>query len=201
MESFSNYQSSVGQDSQNPFQSVLSRAEVGASAGMLYEYTQLTGYVTYQPYIGVIAAWIPRELWPDKPVPGTADGTYQTEVGRLLATLYGMGDIAEGASMTSPAAGVMYWQFGWLGVLGGGLMIGLLWRILSEILLSQGSYLGMLLFVWMVPSFITPGDSLNVVLLLIIRYVLPVWLFNRIFTPRTQTMVVNQESPVILKAL
>lgn len=68
------------------------------------------------PYIGVAGCLIPRSVWPDKPVPGSVDGTYYGVPARYAAGISGLldrhiGNVGIGAFVAS------YWQGGILGVL------------------------------------------------------------------------------------
>jgi hypothetical protein len=68
------------------------------------------------PYIGVAGCLIPRSIWPDKPVPGSIDGTYYGVPARYAAGISGLldrhiGNVGIGAFVAS------YWQGGVLGAL------------------------------------------------------------------------------------
>jgi hypothetical protein len=71
--------------------------------------------------------WIPRAIWPDKPV---------LSVGRWINDTYTLGAGLE-TSVGSTWIGEFYLNFGWLGVFFGMLGLGILYRVLHEALLAH----------------------------------------------------------------
>src|SRR5208283_4062053 len=67
------------------------------------------------PYLGALLACVPRSLHPDKPVPGSRDGTYSGHPSRFIARRLGM-SAEEGNVGVSPAS-VAIWQLGYANLL------------------------------------------------------------------------------------
>lgn len=68
----------------------------------------------WQPYLGSLASLMPRQIIPDKPVPGSVNGEYQGHPTRLIAERMGY-DPLSGNVQVSPAA-ISMWQFGYWGL-------------------------------------------------------------------------------------
>lgn len=159
--------------------SIATRLDLAQNNGLIYSYANNTGFAYLRPYYGVLCAWIPRILWSGKPYPGSFDGTYATSPEYLLGYIR-TGIWGGYHSATRPAAGVMYWHFGWLGVLLGGAIIGMLWRILIEASTKDNSQLGIIAFLMIISQIIIPGDNLDKVLLFASRSFILLLILNRL---------------------
>ncbi|MEZ4218750.1 MAG: hypothetical protein R3E88_19925 [Myxococcota bacterium] len=70
----------------------------------------------------VFISYIPRIVWPDKPI---------TTIGQWVTDNYGAGPIV--TSQTGPSqVGELFFNFGWPGIILGMLVIGMLFRLMSE---------------------------------------------------------------------
>lgn len=156
-----------------------SRCDLAQNSSLLFYASDKFGFITYRPYIGSIFAWIPRLIWPNKPFPGSYDGTFATSppyfIGYLKRGIFGGYH-----SATAPAAGIMYWQFGWFGVILGGFIIGAFWRFFTVSTLKNLNMLSFILFLIGMSQIIVPGDSFDRVIFFFIRYFVPLLILNRI---------------------
>ena len=76
----------------------------------------------------LLISWIPRALWSDKPVVSLGK-LFREQMG--LESLYG-----EGTSISITLPGQCYMSFGFIGVIAGMFLIGILWRFLHEYLVK-----------------------------------------------------------------
>lgn len=84
---------------------------------------------TYGSELLVVAvAWIPRALWPEKPV---------VSLGRVFREEFVAGLYPPGTSVSVSLVGEFYWDFGVVGVLLGMLAVGALWRVGYEYLVRE----------------------------------------------------------------
>lgn len=95
-----------------------------------------------RPYRGFLVRWIPRFLYPERPFAGSIDHTISGCLPQVLCT-YVLGTDANG--LTAFGGMMMYWQFGWPGVVGGALVCGALCRWWLEFVFGYG-VLGFALF-------------------------------------------------------
>lgn len=154
------------------------RLDLAQNSGLLYAYAQRNGLAFWRPYLGVITSWIPKFIWHEKPFAGSYDGTYETSPEYILGYLK-TGIIGGVNTATRPAAGVMYWHFGSLGLIIGGVLIGAIWRILIEISKPTKSFLGLIAFLMIINQLMIPADNLDKVLLFLSRHFFVLWLLNR----------------------
>lgn len=77
----------------------------------------------------IVAGWVPRALWPDKPNPPT----FGNDLGHELDLLHPLDDTT---TITSGHPLELYANFGWMGVLFGGLILGIVLQLV-ECLLSR----------------------------------------------------------------
>lgn len=73
------------------------------------------GFAGWKPYQGAFLAVIPRMILPDKPVPGSVDGTFWGHPSRIIPAVIGIG--SDSASMGVSPAATAIWQFGFGGLL------------------------------------------------------------------------------------
>lgn len=120
------------------------------------------------PFVGSVLSFVPRLILPDKPVPGSADGTYAGHPTRIAAVLLGH-DEAAGNVQVSPAA-VTIWEIGYWGlpllVLVNGAYLTFVNSMLLATLLSR-RVLGF--FMLGAPAFITLVPSIDVCIQGVIR--------------------------------
>jgi hypothetical protein len=67
-----------------------------------------------KPFLGSLLGIVPRVFLPDKPVPGSADGTYLGVPARIAARLQGMGVYGSMIGVSSGAIAI--WQLGYYGL-------------------------------------------------------------------------------------
>lgn len=98
----------------------------------LKKYADREGTVGINPYLNtLIDPVVPRILWNYKPIKRSIDGSLETYVPKIAAKEFGMDHL-----IWTFGGGEMYWQFGWVGVVLGGCLVGfawayLLWRALT----------------------------------------------------------------------
>jgi hypothetical protein len=68
-----------------------------------------------EPYAGAVFAGVPRIIYPNKPVPGSRDGTYAGDPGRLVAVLLGMDQDSGNAGIGMGSIAI--WQLGYGGLI------------------------------------------------------------------------------------
>ncbi len=66
------------------------------------------------PFVGSVLSFVPRFILPDKPVPGSADGTYAGHPTRIAAVLLGHDEAAGNVQVS--AAAVTIWEIGYWGI-------------------------------------------------------------------------------------
>jgi len=105
----------------------------------------------------VAVAWIPRKVWPDKPI---------ISVGKIFYEKFYPPIFHEGTSVALTLPGEFYWAFGFVGVIIGMLVIGILWRFLFEYLVRHKENLSNILVVsFMFPLFFILAEQTLVTLL------------------------------------
>jgi hypothetical protein len=96
-------------------------------------------------------AWIPRQIWPKKPV---------IVLGKIFFEMVPAGNFPEGASVSVSLPGQFYWDLGILGVLLGMIFVGVLWRFLHEYLVKpEGNLSNSLIVSMMFSSFFMPLEQ------------------------------------------
>ena len=96
-------------------------------------------------------AWIPRQIWPKKPV---------IVLGKIFYDMVPAGNFPEGTSVSVSLPGQFYWDLGILGVLLGMIFVGTLWRFLHEYLVKPKRNLSNSLIVSMMfSSFFMPLEQ------------------------------------------
>ncbi len=116
----------------NPIEIFLSRMfELNAPA-YIYEQTNKEGYLTGSTFENIAYGLIPRLVWPSKPsIPQGQKFSYQ---------ISGMTDVYVGMLIS----GELYWNFGFIGIIIGSLIIGLLtgylWHQLNKLIVMNFIY-------------------------------------------------------------
>lgn len=95
----------------------------------------------------IFAAWIPRAIWPEKPIINLGTRFQQMVVNPDATVQYGI---------STSLPGSFYWKFGPVGIIGGMLIIGVLWRFLHEYLVEPRDNVSNFLIVGVIfPIFFT----------------------------------------------
>ncbi len=97
-------------------------------------------------------AWIPRKVWPQKPV---------ISLGEIFReNMIPPGVYPEGASVSVSLPGQFYWDLGIAGVILGMFLVGILWRMLHEYLVRpRGNISNSLVVAFMFTSFFLPLEQ------------------------------------------
>lgn len=99
---------------------------------------------TFVSELALVAfAWIPRKIWPDKPIISLGKVFYQ----EFYPPIY-----HEGTSVAITLPGQFYWDFGYAGVVAGMFVVGVLWRVFFEYFIKPKQNLSNVL----VASFVFP---------------------------------------------
>lgn len=99
-------------------------------------------FAWHKPYRGFLFRWIPRFLYPERPFAGSIDNSI---TGCLPQVLCGYILGTDSGGLTAFGGMMMYWQFGWTGVVLGALVCGALCRLWLDFMFSYGA-LGFALF-------------------------------------------------------
>ncbi|MGC2741660.1 MAG: hypothetical protein WA672_00630 [Candidatus Angelobacter sp.] len=100
-----------------------------------------SNYAGITPYVGSLFGFMPRVLWPDKPLPLSSDGTVGMTPWYLVMAY--RGEPWNNASVST--SGVAFWQFGWLGVVISAILGAVCALWLGRFAFLQGPF-GLLLF-------------------------------------------------------
>ena len=99
-----------GQD----IETTLSRLDTAQDAGILAQFARDSGqYAGFQPFLGAFLSWLPRYLWPEKPLATSIDDSLSGTPPYITGALRGIW----GGTASTGASGIAFWQMGWLGVL------------------------------------------------------------------------------------
>jgi hypothetical protein len=163
--------SSVGGYLLSGFEQVLGRGDVIANTGFIYEWLHDThAYVYFRPYEGVVFSYVPRAVWPNKPYAGSIDGS---AAGVCSIAIYELRYGHATGCLTTGGALRTYWQFGWLGILAGGYVAGIMLRSLSEWTLSGGD-IGLLAFLILIQRLgFCVAESPEVIMIAMLRVFVP----------------------------
>lgn len=159
--------------------------------GNLALYTAETNHVYFTPYLGSIAGWIPRTLWPDKPYPRSGDGTASA------TPHWKSGQISErpwlSTSVSTP--GIAFWHFNLLGVI----LTAIIHVYLIKIIVALGDNLKrpeLFLLLWLI---IKPIEPLDAIILYIMQWIVPIlilfWLVRRV-VPISATLTNKTTKPL-----
>lgn len=124
-----------------------------------------TGYgkAGVNPYLGSFLMVMPRPLFPNKPVAGTADGTIQTHPSRLVVT--NLGVKSDSLNMGVSPTHIAFWQFSYAGFLVTVVAFLLNFKFLNWLLNSRSILHAMLaLYTMNIPTFAAVFPSPDVVL-------------------------------------
>jgi len=107
------------------------------------------GTAGHAPYVGAALFFLPRFVYPDKPVAGSVDGSYAGMPSRLVPALVNESDTINNVGV-SPLA-ICIWHWGWIGGMSAFLISGIVnLRLLGY--LFRSNYLVLrLLGLWFVP--------------------------------------------------
>lgn len=105
----------------------------------------------------ILVSWIPRALWPQKPI---------ISVGKIFYEKFYPPIFHEGTAVAVTLPGEFYWDFGLAGVIMGMLFVGVLWRFFFEYLVRpKGNLSNILIVSTMFPAFFTAVEQTIVCLL------------------------------------
>jgi hypothetical protein len=168
-------QSTIYNSITNSLSSISDRGDSVTNGAVMYDYLKTTNDFAYdRPYYGVLFSFIPRAIWTEKPVPGSKDGTYYGTIPFLLGKIrYG----SDNLTLTAHGPITMYWQFGWIGVIFGGLLSGFFMGNIIKICYSL-KYLGGIIVMLTVveKTLFSVGPSLDNTLKIFFHLVLPSFL-------------------------
>jgi hypothetical protein len=138
---------------------------------MINHLQSTNNYAYFKPYQGVVLALVPRFIWKNKPVPNSIDGTKMGLPATVLWRLKFQNGIG---GLSAFGATVMYWQFGWLGVIIGAFFVGLLCRTLVVWLFPAGT-IGMVYLLMVIQTSVVSnvGVSLDYLLMFIMSSLVP----------------------------
>jgi len=164
---------------------LLVRMDLAQNAGILFDYANKHGFAGFTPYKGVVASWVPRIIWENKPFPGSYDGSIATHPAFLLGSMQS-GAVGGYHTMTKPSSGAMYLHFGWIGIIIGGLIVGIIWRLIINNFTRNQNVVGMLIVIILLKEIIVPQDSLDTALLFVMKYLIPMLFLNRMLRLKTK---------------
>ncbi len=119
-----------------------SKAILPSSTYALTREVKENGNSFFSTYDDPILDMVPRFVWPDKPWPLSVDGKNRGTAAGLAAENLGDNNI-----IWVIGGGTMYWHFGWIGVILGGIIVGFLWgQITQKMLLSSSPFLIIVFF-------------------------------------------------------
>jgi oligosaccharide repeat unit polymerase len=113
------------------------------SLALVIDHTPEEPYTLGSELALVAVAWVPRKVWPGKPI---------ISVGKIFYKKFYPAIYHEGTSVAVTLPGEFYWAFGLAGVVMGMLIIGILWRFLFEYLVRPKHNLSNILVVTFVFS-------------------------------------------------
>lgn len=155
------------------------RAEQGTvlpvTTYLLYKRANTGGYVGFASYPSIFIDVIPRFVYPNKPYPLSVDGTAAGNPSFIVSRMLGL----DGVTCWTGGAGEMYWQFGWVGLVLGGLITGAIWAFMTIGLLRTRSLLYVIFFFLAIGYGFNLFESLSVVLHRLFKiylYIAVVWI-------------------------
>jgi hypothetical protein len=156
----------------------LIRLDSVQDAGILADQTSKSGkFATYRPFVGSFLAWVPRYIWPGKPLPLSIDGTVAGLPWYLVMSYrdepWNNGSVS--------VAGVAYWQFGWLGVTVTAAFGAVIFRMLSTIALRGGTVGVLFLIVYCMMTHFRLPVGIDETLLVVFQLVVPLLLFHAVY--------------------
>jgi hypothetical protein len=173
------YEDDAGADKQLP--KYLERAFDATATGCIYGEVQRTGFMYGEGMEYMFSAFIPRILWPDKPT---------VTRGAWFSEYLGQARTEESAttSLGQSAAGELYWNFGWPGIVAGmvflGAVVGKMWRIATPF--AERHSMRLLLYFWITFQMTSMAECGSVLLALIYRIIvlgLAIYLVDRVWSP------------------
>lgn len=136
-------QKSPGQIFRETLETIVMRSDAIDNTVVLFDrLNSPERFAGHKPYRGFLVRWIPRFLYPDRPFSGSIDNSI---TGCLPQVLCGYILGTDSGGLTAFGGMMMYWQFGWPGVILGALVCGALCRLWLEFMFGYG-VLGFVLF-------------------------------------------------------
>jgi hypothetical protein len=137
----------------NLFRVVLDRLHGLDSLALIMRKVPREVSYTFASELGVLAvSWIPRKIWPDKPI---------ISLGEIFCQkMVPPGVFGESTSVAITLTGQFYWDLGVVGVLVGMTLVGVLWKSLYEYFVRpKGNLSNVLVTAVMFPSFFVPVEQ------------------------------------------
>lgn len=152
--------------------SILDRADIVANTAVLHAYLHdYNDYGYFTPYYGAILSFVPRIIFPDKPYPGSIDGSVAGIPSYRLAIIRYNNPLA---SITTHGALNMYWQFWWFGITIGSLLTGYILAYLIRSFMRGGLWGYGWILVLSEKALFGGGPSLDLLISFIFGVLLPV---------------------------
>lgn len=158
------------------------------SSYLLYERAREDGFVGLAAYPTILSDLLPRFLFPDKPYPLSVDGTAWGAPSFVVGAMLGN----PGVTYWTTGGGVMYWQFGWIGVILGGLAVGMIWARLTLQVVYKPTVVVIVLYLMMIGYGANLFESLDSVLHGLVRTLMllsPLWLLAEVLAHRRQYLI------------
>lgn len=155
LERFESYKSAHSQSSLlDNLEALVTRLDLIQAGSFLMREADETGTVGFRPYRGLPFLFVPRSVYPEKPVAGSATGRAEDMPCFLVANLRGQ----PGNSNSYGVGAACYWQFGRIGVVVVGALSGMLIRFLGRSLMQSGILGQVLLLNLMIYSYFFYSD-------------------------------------------
>ena len=159
------YEEDAGADKQFP--KYLERAFDATATACIYAEVQRTGFMYGEGMEYLLYAFVPRIFWPDKP---------NVTRGAWFSEYLGQARTEESAttSLGQTAPGELYWNFGWVGVVGGmillGALCGKLWKLATPF--AERDSMRLLLYFWITFQITNMAEAGSALLALIYRTII-----------------------------
>lgn len=173
------YEDDAGADKQLP--KYLERAFDATATACIYGEVQRTGFMYGDGLDYMIYAFVPRIFWPDKPT---------VTRGAWFSEYLGQARTEESAttSLGQSAAGELYWNFGWPGIIMGmtflGAVIGKLWKLATPF--AERHSMRLLLYFWVTFQITNMAEAGSVFLALVYRAIIlgfAIYFVDRVWNP------------------
>lgn len=145
-----------------------------ASTALLRREAKKNGYVYFSTYDSVVLDMVPRFIWEEKPWPLSVSDDRLGTSSSVAARNAGQAN-----QVWTIGGGSMYWQLGWLGVVVGGTIVGLVWGNLAYRVFTYNNVYAIIVFLSLMSwglNFVTSIDSFALDLMRLLRVLFPLWL-------------------------
>lgn len=155
-----------------------SKSILPASTALLRREARKNGHVYFSTYDSIVLDLVPRFIWEEKPWPLSVSGDRLGTSSSVAARNAGLRN-----QIWTIGGGSMYWQLGWLGVILGGIIVGLIWGNLAYRVFTYNNVYVIIVFLSLMGwglNFVTSIDSLALDLMKLLRVLFPLWLSDLI---------------------